>query len=394
MSNTPTLLYMLLTGMRLVGGFPFVKKKRLIPLQDDDLTHSHTQNHKKQQSTFFTLSTTEDEAIYNKNMFWSCWTILLGIAATLCFAIGFWNLKSPIFGFPLELASAFYAYKLNEVMDNVTLAGLMFHISYRRLKLKEVVEFSHQLLRGLGSDLPVPSLPLWNSFPFTISLVATLSIIIILIYGGLYDVVTTTIEIFQQIAFFLIGTNILCLFQWVVWLSIHEYECIVISLNSCLDAEYQHHYEYPEMILPATIVSRSQVMCYNGMRAKKTKLTNSLGNRKLVSVSEVNHCLRDAQERLMQVNKLLQLANMYCGVPATLMMLYSVVACILSLFYMSFVLQLEALHIAVTCLFTINALVAPMFMCNVPYSLHKKVGDMFTLYFFYIVCASGSMIHF
>lgn len=361
MGKSPTQLYLLLTGMRLVGGFPFVEK-RSTPLHDDDLAPPRTHKCKKQQSAFFTLLATEDDAIFHKSTFWACWRILMGMVATICFALGLWNLKSPIFGFPQDLASAFYAYKINEIMDNVTLAGLVLHVSYRRLRLREVVEFSYQLLRGLGSDKPVPSLPLSKIFPFTISLAATLTIIIIITYGGLFDIMTTIIEIFQQIAFFLIGTNILCLFQWVVWLSIHEYECIITSLNSCLGEAASHtgvtnHYEYQQMVSPAANVSRNQVMCYSNVWAKTTKPKQSIGNQDLVSDFEVDHCFRDAKERLIQVNKLLQLLRSYCGVPVTLMMLYSVVACILSLFYMSFLLQLETFYIATTCLLTVNALV-------------------------------------
>lgn len=380
MGKSSRQLYLLLTGMRLVGGFPFLEK-RSTALHYDDLAPSHTQKCKKQQSAFLTLLETEDDAIFQKSTFWAFWRILIGMVATICFALGLWNLKSPIFGFPQDLVSAFYAYKINEVMDNVTLAGLVLHVSFRRLRLLEVVEFSYQLLRGLSSGKSVPSLPLSKIFPFTISLAATLIIIILITYGGLFDTMTTTIEIFQQISFFLIGTNILCLFQWVVWLSIHEYECIITSLNSCLGevaslTGVTHHYDYQQMVLPATNVSRNQVMCYSNVWARTTKPTQFTGNQDLVSVFEVDHCFRDATERLIQVNKLLELVRSYCGVPVTLMMLYSVVACILSLFYMSFLLQLETFYIATTCLFTLNALVPPMFLCNVPYDLYQKVGDM------------------
>lgn len=402
MGSSPAQLYLLLMGMRLVGGFPFVEKRRK-PQPDNKLTHPHKHIYKKQRSAFLTLLTTEDDAIFHKSTFWTCWTIMMGGAATLCFALGLWNLRSPTFGFPQDLASAFYAYKINEVMDNVTLAGLMFHVSYRRLRLREVVEFSYQLVWGLSSDTPVPRLPLSKFFPFTINLAATLSIIIFIIYGDMFDYMTTAVEVFQQVAFFVIGTSILCLFQWVVWLSIHEYECIIMSLNSCLgDAAcllgLTHHYEYRQIISPATTVSKNQVTCYSDIWPRTTKPTQSTGTRDLDSVFEVDHCLRDAKEKLIQVNKLLQLVRNYCGVPVTLMMLYSVVACILSLFYMSFLMQLETLNAAVTFLFTVNALVAPMFLCNVPYSLCEKVGEALFCYLAYscglLVCSYTAFLSF
>lgn len=379
MVNIPTQLTLLLTGMRLVGGFPFVEKGSVL-LRDSDLTPPKKHKHKKQNSAFISLLTTEDEVIFHKSTFWACWTILMCVAATFCFAIGLWNLQFPIFGFPQDLASAFYAYKINEVMDNVTLAGLMLHVSYRKSRLREVAEFSHHLLRGLSSDMPVPSLTMSKIFPFTISLTTTLTIIILIIYGGLYNIMTTTIEILQLLAFFLIGTNILGLFQWVVCLSIHEYDCIIISLMSCLGEAAVStglslcHNDYSEVNYSAASVLSNKAMCNSDVWAMPKAASHITINRNMASPFEVDHRLRDAKQRLIQVNKLLLLVRKYCGVPVTLMMLYSVVACILYLFYISFLLQLEARHIAGTCLLTVNALVAPMFLCNVPYTLEEKVS--------------------
>ncbi len=215
---------------------------------------------------------------------------------------------------------------------------------------------------------------------FAISLAATLTISILIIYGGMHSIMTATIEILQQVAFFLIASNILCLFQWVVRLCTHEYDCIMASLHNCLVEDAEAHtrltkppYEYPELISPRASTSRNQVMCSSGV------WTLSTGNQDPVNLFEVDHRLREAKERIVRVNKLLILARRYCGVPVTLMMLYSVAACILSLFYMSFLLQLEEVIIALTCLFIVNSLVAPLSLCNVPHSLDEKVGDALSL---------------
>lgn len=361
--------------MRLVGGFPFVKKRRAKPVIEAKLNHSITYKGGKQQPAFLALNNMEDDAAFQKSSFWTYWTAIPGVSATLCLTLAFWNLQDAAIGFPQHLAITYYAYKINEVMTNVAMAGIMLYIFFRRSLLLQVVEFFSHMLRGRDNDAAIPNFPLSMTFPLTVNFASTLTIVIAVLTRDVFSIKATIIVILQNIFFFLLGTMILLLLELVIFLSIHEYNCIITSLHSCLgdtsrDPGLTHQYEYREITSQSLSVFKIRVMHSSDAWAEPIY---SARNRDFANPFEIHHRLLEAEERLTQVNKLLHLINKYCGIPVTLIMLISVISSILTFFYLSFLFQLDTHHTVITFSYTIYSLATPMFLCNAPYSLQEKV---------------------
>ena len=368
---------LLMAEMRLVGAFPFVKKCKAKPLKEAKLNHPNTYRDGKQPSTFLTLINMEDDVVLQISTFWTFWTVTVGVAAMFCFAIGCWNLQYQTVGFVRNFLSTFYASKIKEFMANVIITGLMLYAFCRKSLLRQLVEFFYHNLRGRNSNATMPSFPLIKVIPLAVNLTCTIFIVILLIYryGDLETITQITATVLQEIVYSLQGTSILLLLELTIFHSIHEYNCIITSLHTCLGnasryPDLTHYNEHQEITPQALSVFRSNVMHCSDAWAEPRY---SIDNRDLASPFQVDHCLLEAEKRLIQVNKLLHLMNRYCGVPITLIMLFSVVSGIMSLFYMSFFLKLDTYTIAIIFLSTINSLMVTVFFCNAPHSLHKKV---------------------
>ncbi|KAK8383283.1 hypothetical protein O3P69_011632 [Scylla paramamosain] len=259
MGSPSSYFHLLLAGMRLVGAFPFAEKRRAKPHKEAKENHLSPPEDGKQSPTPVSFISIEDHVVFQKSPFWTCWATLVGVAAISFFALGWWNLaQDHSTGFPQHMESTYYAYKINEIMDVITMAALMLYVFCRRALLRQVLN-----------------------------------------------------------------------------------------------------------------VFKTKVVYHSGGWADLIHSVN-----KPARLSDIDYRLLDAKERLTQAHELGRLANMYCGVPVTLLMLFSVVTCILSLFFTSFITELATYDIILTLAFTLNSLVTTIYLCNAPNIVREKLQDL------------------
>ncbi|MPC31156.1 hypothetical protein E2C01_024435 [Portunus trituberculatus] len=375
MGSSHSYFVLLLKGMRLTGAFPFVEKRKGKPLEEAKHNHLHSPETATQPPTLISHVSLAGHGVFQVSPFWTCWALIVGVAGILVFALGWWELvKDQSIGFPHYMESTYYAFKINEVLDIITMAVLMVYVFCKRALLRQVIEICYNIIRGRDNDPALPNFPFVMTIPLILNLTCALIIIVSVIYNELMSV-RVIIAVMQELSFYLLGLNILTLLQMVNFLTTNEYDCVIASLHTCLahasrHPHTHHHHEYQHITGKVLGVFRSNAVHHSSVWAEVIHTVNKPAN-----LSEIDHRLLDAKERLTQAHQLVRLASEYCGVPVTMLMFFSVVTCIFSLFFSSFVTELATYDKILIFTFALNSLVTIIYLCNVPHSVREKVRN-------------------